>query len=306
MYFFLAKHYLFLNIIAGMNLGPPTVVDEYTIHLPGLKDITHIAIQTSQSLWIGNWGTIQKVNRAGHFVEELPERFQLMSTGGTHTVCKNGDLLFIEKQYVGVKIESKVHRMMSANYTLVLNTSETCQCIHSSLINNDILLGVISTSNGVFKAKVERYNSSGHKIQEIMTDGNEQTLYKDPRYITENPKNRDIVVSDEKKMAVVVVDQYGRHLFDYRGRSPQSSFFPKGVCTDIDGNILLTSVNEFDSALWDLSLLDKKGHLTAIFRSEPLYDVLDCISLCLDNEHKQLFVGYHDKIMVFRYNRNSS
>lgn len=272
------------------------------MRLSGLKGITHIAIGISNFLFVGDWKSIQKVNTNGEFIENLPKRFQFRSEGGSHSVCMNGDLLFIEKKYVGVGIECTVYRMTSGNSTLVLKKQEDLQCIHSSLINNNILLGVTSKVNENVEAKVVRCDELGVLIQEIVTDDEGKTLYEDPHYITENRKNRNILISDYKKMALVVVDQYGQHRFDYIGRSPQPAFFPKGVCTDVHGNILLASVNEFNSAFWNISILDEDGHLNAVLHAEPLFNVYDCISLCLNRENNLIFVGINDRIMVFTHN----
>ena len=62
-----------------------------------------------------------------------------------------------------------------------------------------------------------RCDGTGRKIGDIELDEKGERLYSSPKYVTENKMNGDIVVSDVKKRALVVVDRSGRHRFDYKG-----------------------------------------------------------------------------------------
>uniref|UniRef100_A0A8W8P2K8 Uncharacterized protein n=1 Tax=Magallana gigas TaxID=29159 RepID=A0A8W8P2K8_MAGGI len=62
---------------------------------------------------------------------------------------------------------------------------------------------------------VSRYSKKGKELGKIQVDDIGKDLYGRPIYITEN-SNRDIIVSDEQRKAIVVVDECGRHRFNYK------------------------------------------------------------------------------------------
>jgi hypothetical protein len=136
------------------------------------------------------------VDSAGHI---LHDKLRVVH----HTVTEDGDLLFIEDDYRVCKLTS------DGTVTTLLTTDGSANCIHSSRINGDILVG----SEG----RVTRYDRTGRELQVFEEDDKGQSLYKLPFYITEN-SNGDIWSSDWMKQAVVVVDKSGRHRFDYTGR----------------------------------------------------------------------------------------
>ena len=110
--------------------------------------------------------------------------------------------------------------------------------------------------------------------------------------------NGDIVVSDEEKNALVVVDKSGRHRFDYKGHSTDQSFRPRGVCTDVLGRILVIHTDTVDTEC--ISLLDHDGQLlTQLLTEQADPDEFVLKSLCV-NDKNNIYVEYKDKIKVFR------
>ena len=150
---------------------------------------------------------------------------------------------------------------------------------------------------------VIRCDSTGKKIQEIEFKYQDQTerLYGDPRYITENRINGDILVSDFRKHALVVVDKAGRHRFDYRGGfSSGEKFRPSAVCTDVKGRILL--IHRKDGTYRNnencISLLDQDGNFISRLLEYHL-DINDCDALCVDDENNMYF-GLKNVIHVYK------
>nr|XP_034326282.1 uncharacterized protein LOC117689400 isoform X2 [Crassostrea gigas] len=85
--------------------------------------------------------------------------------------------------------------------------------------------------------KVVRYSSTGTVLQEIQYDSQCQPLYKYATYITENV-NKDIIVTDWEKKAVIAVDKFG--IFRYSYSEKDSQFKPSSVATDSVGHVIVT------------------------------------------------------------------
>ena len=178
-----------------------------------------------------------------------------------------------------------------------LDVSPTC--IHSSHINGDLLIGFINESYPL-TGRVMRCDGTGRKIGDIELDGEGQGLYGYPQYITENKMNGDIVVSDNWKNALEVVDRSGRHRFDYTGHSTDKSFDPRSVCTDVLGRILVSHAGYDDDseAVCCISLLDRDGRFLTRLLTQPGYSD-EFNSLCVD-DNNNIYVAFDDKIRVFK------
>lgn len=79
-------------------------------------------------------------------------------------------------------------------------------------------------------------------------------LYVEIIFIIENI-NRDIIVLDNGKKVIVVIDELGRYFFNYKGYYFWIIFYLGGVCIDVFGYIFVCNVFS------DLSvyLFNKKG-----------------------------------------------
>ena len=244
----------------------------------------------------------------GRVLRTLDDEYKYLNDGGGHTVSVEGDLVFIawvddgvqSTASGGLSIQFDIHKMTSDGYTTtLLRTPDLLpSCIHSSDINGHLLIGLTSYSHPR-EGQVIRCDSTGKKVKVIEFDEEGQRLYKEPRYITENKMNGDIVVSDEEKRALVVVDRSGRYRFDYTGHSRDKPFYPYSVCTDLIGRILVVHAdNDIDLSFRCISLLDQDGRFLTRLQTEQ-DDKLTSMSLYVDDNYN-IYVAYDEIIKVFR------
>nr|XP_022303603.1 uncharacterized protein LOC111111113 [Crassostrea virginica] len=279
-----------------------------TIKVPSMFGINHISVVSPDKLWVSKWKKLQQVDSTGHVIRTLDDKYKYNSGGGSHTVSVEGDLVFIARVHNSVQftasdlLESKdgIHKMTSdGSITTLLRKPDLHVLpisIHSSRINGDILIGLYYYS---LKGKVMRCDGTGRKIGDIEFDEEGERLYKEPHYITENRINGDIVVSDDWKNALVVVDKSGRHRFDYKGHSTDQSFCPLSVCTDLLGHILVvhTGTNDDLNDVCCISLIDQDGRFLTRLLTEQGEESLS--SLYVDDNYN-IYVAYKDIIKVFR------
>ncbi|XP_078321805.1 uncharacterized protein LOC111114804 isoform X7 [Crassostrea virginica] len=295
--------------IEGMKSRCYPLVLTSTIEVPDMYDICHISVVSPDKLWVSTWRRLQQVDATGHVIRTLDDEYEYRNSVGGHTVSEEGDLVFIARVSNSVqstasyRLESQygIHKMTSDGSITTLLTLDlpdlSPECIHSSHINGDLLIG-LSTQSITRTGRVMRCDGTGRKIGDIELDGEGQGLYRHPHYITENKMNGDIVVCDEEKDALVVVDRSGRHRFNYKGHSTDKSFIPHDVCTDLLGRILVIHTDTEDSDC--ISLLDHDGRFLTRLLTEPAYpDDFTFRSLCVDDKNN-IFVAYKDKIKVFR------
>ncbi|XP_062588591.1 uncharacterized protein LOC134250254 [Saccostrea cucullata] len=136
---------------------------------------------------------------------------------------------------------------------------------------------------------------TGHKIRDFSKDNQGEDLYEFPDDITEN-KNGDVWTSD--RIMVVVVEKSGEHRFDYEGQQSQSNFSPRGICSDILGNVL---VCDYDSSNASVHLLDQDGQLLSLILTNH-HNIHDPMALSVDDENN-LYLGQLNSniITVFKY-----
>lgn len=247
------------------------------VDLKSLDNIVHIYCLAPNRLWVSDPSKIVEIDETGHLLRKFDIGYR---RGIGFAVTTIGDLLFLK--------DGSVHML-----TLSGNILNSCiyvsqnACIYSSRLNGNILIG---DSN-----KVRRYSDTKILVQEITVDDDGIFLFDSLFEITEN-KNGDIIVSDWKKKALVVVDTNGRHRFNYKGRHGESKFSPGGICTDILGNILVSNRNYEDPGI---HLVDQAGQFLTCLIDESYYVHSSCV-LCVDDQHN-LYVGHHNRIASFKY-----
>ena len=279
------------------------------IYLCNVQNIRHIAM-SGNTIWVSDYHLLQQVDEKGKVIREMKDILPGIRNSGIHSVTLSGDLIYIENEWRFI-IERKhcVKNLKTDGSRVTLySTDMELECLYSSHINGDILIVVTEVFNSFHLriaeiAKVIRCDSTGKKIQEIEFKHQDQTerLYGDPRYITENQTNGDILVSDLGKDALVVLDKSGRHRFDYRGGfSAAEKFRPRAVCTDARGRILLLHRKNgtYRNNENCISLLDQDGNFISRLLEYDL-DIGVCDALCVDDANNMYF-GLKNVIHVYK------
>lgn len=243
------------------------------------RGVKHISCLTSNKIWISDFDTIAEISENGHIIMRLDVEF---GSYGRHTT-RDGNLLFLMDRSVYILTSNGEIR------NLYINAFHH-SCIHASKITSGIF---VAAANGV-----TRYSEEGKKLGKIQVDGEGNDLYRRPIYITEN-SNGDIIVSDEQRQAIVVVDKFGRHRFNYKGHHSFPEFNPRGICTDVFGHILVCIHNYHHPSL---HLLDENGHFLTSLLTKHRFDGDLPQSVCVDDKHN-LYVGCGIKniINVYKY-----
>ena len=261
--------------------------------VPGMNIIDNMSVLSPDMLWVSSYNTFKQVNIRGNVIRTLNSgnEYDIVD----HVVSKEGCLIYcVHRTYRGRMLyEYGIHMMRSDGSTAtLLKLDIQTTCIYSSHINGDLLVGLLGSDRGL----VRRYDRTGRKIEDIEFDGEGQGLYKCPAEISENKINGDIVVSDFWKYALVVVDRSGRHRFDYRGQPTDLTFKPRGVCTDVQGHILVA--HEDVSLSINISLLDKDGRfLTRLLKEKDMSDSFRSLSV---DDKNTIYVNMRDTIEVYR------
>lgn len=230
-------------------------------------------------MWISDFDTIKEIDEDGHIIMKLDVEFGIY---GRHTT-RGGNLLFLKDCSVYIlKSNGEIHN-------LYINAFKH-SCIHASKITSDIF---VASSNGV-----TRCSEKGKKLKQTQVDDKGKGLYGKPIYITEN-SNGDIIVSDEQRKAIVVVDEFGRHRFNYKGYHSLPEFNPRGICTDVFGHILVCNHSYHDPSV---HLLDENGHFLTSLLPKHRYNEDLPQDVCVDDKHN-LYVGcgIKNKIDVYKY-----
>lgn len=196
------------------------------------------------------------------------------------------------------KYGDRVKKKTSEISTTLLKTkkSEDIIGLYSSFVNGHILVLIqISTvTESLWQRhvshKITRYDENGLKIEDIWINDRIQgwrfLLY---AYITEN-KNGDIIISSYKYKTVVGMDRSGEHRFLY---SHPENYYPRGICTDKYGHILVA----FKSCI---HLLDEDGAFQTILLKNVSSNIL-FTCLCLDDK-QNIYVGNDRGIVnVYKY-----
>ena len=226
--------------------------EKKTLLVPELTSIRHISCLATNRVWISDNTSLICINLEN--MEKLHKVSVPKDSYGCHTVNKKDELFFIDNDRKLVKLSNN---LQECHPVLKVTNSWEPISVHFSTLTNTLLIGMIIPLK---KARVVRHIGSGQEEEDLKDVNDADKLYEAPAYITEN-KNGDVIVSDYKKKAVIVVNSLGCHRFSYRG-PPQGhleELWPRGVCTDNQANILVSNFNSRSGA--ELHVLDKDGRV---------------------------------------------
>lgn len=235
--------------------------------------IEHISCFEPNRLWLSTHGVIKEIDENGHLLRELSVDWAFI---GFHTLTNAGDLLFKKDGYIYMLSSSGEIRNLHIH-------ADKFSCIHSSRLNGDIFVG-----KGIL---IVRYNDKGVQIQNVNTGC--WGLFS----LTENINGDIIVTSTDKDSKVIAFRNDGQHKFTYFNQHYSSEFFPKGLCTDIFGHILVGNSWRDDPCV---HLLDQNGKLLAKLLTHQSHQGLMFNVLCVDDRNN-LYVGGVDRINVYTY-----
>ncbi|XP_062600014.1 uncharacterized protein LOC134261591 isoform X2 [Saccostrea cucullata] len=257
-----------------------------SVTVTGAKYSCHISYLTSDRVWISDgYNNLILTNTEG---EKLHQLTDVISGDGVHTVNKDGELIYIDKNYNIIKLSLDKTKSSIINYTEAWRP----RCVYSSPSTGDLLVVMFNTETD--ENKVARYNSAGENTQTIQHDSKGQELYKFPKYITEN-RNGDVIVSDLVH-DVVVTDRGGNHRFSYTGPPSGNRLDPRGICTDAMLNILVCSHNTHT-----VQIIDKDGNFLSLVETSN-HGMERPFGLSYNDKTHLLWVGsrYKNKVNIYR------
>ena len=270
------------------------------ILVASVKYCYHISCVTPGRLWISDWNNvILKDTATGKTIYSLKGSSE--SDSGNHTVNRESELIYIDNHY-------KIRKLSADMKTTTLLIDETDPkwkliCVYCSPSSGDLLIGMRKYDTGRFIGKVMRYNDPCRQKPTKPQNKTPDNLYDYPGYITEN-NNRDVVVSDWRRGAVIVTSGEGIYRFSYTGPPTSGSGLePRGICTDALSHILVC-----DLTSGTVQLLSKDGEFLKYLLTSPSLglDYYAPYSLSYDFYTHCLWVGSgmlmsHRTLSVYRH-----
>ena len=270
------------------------------ILVASVKYCYHISCVTPGRLWISDWNNvILKDTATGKTIYSLKGSSEWDS--GNHTVNRESELIYIDNHY-------KIRKLSADMKTTTLLIDETDPkwkliCVYCSPSSGDLLVGMRKYDTGRFKGKAMRYNDPCRQKPTKPQNKTPDNLYDYPCYITEN-NNRDVVVSDWRRGAVIVTSGEGIYRFSYTGPPTSGSGLePRGICTDALSHILVC-----DLTSGTVQLLSKDGEFLKYLLTSPSQglDYYAPYSLSYDFYTHCLWVGSgmlmsHRTLSVYRH-----
>lgn len=207
---------------------------------------------------------------------------------GAHTVNKNNDLIYIDRQ-------NQIKRLSNTEINTYMKNKDSrwiYRCMYSSLLSGDLLVGMSNMDSTC--SKITRYHLLEELVQTIQHDNRGNDLYIGLCYITETA-NGDVIVSDWKN-GVVVTDSEGRHRFTFSEDPYGYIISPKGICTDPLSHILVCVLHK-------VMVLDMDGQFISYILSMSPGSIIVTNSLSFDSNTHCLWVGSvsSETIRVYKY-----
>ena len=97
--------------------------------------------------------------------------------------------------------------------------------------------------------RVVIYRASGEVIKQL-----DKKLFRWPRWVAQSKVNSDLYISDYNACKVVALDKDYRVRYEYTGQREGGSYWPRGLCTDNAGHVLIT---DYENST--VHILDRDG-----------------------------------------------
>lgn len=251
----------------------------------------HISCLPHNKVWICDKSKLVLMDTSGVVYHRLNGIWNHVHITGLHSVNQNQELIYISSDSNLIKLSEDMKTM--SIFFKREKSKWRPQCLVCSHSSGDVLVGMWEV--GTDRGKIMRLNSIGEIKDTIEKDKNNDNLYKNPMFITEN-NNGDIVVSDLNR-CLVVTDRGGEHRFSYTGHPTGSGLTPCGICTDIFSNILVC-----DKRTNTVQMIDKDGAFKYFLLTES-DGIFKPWGLCYDIISHLLWVGSdsNNVVKIFRY-----
>lgn len=269
-----------LSLAPGPSFRTPSKAAlRQKIEVQELTSIRHISHFGTNQVWVSDSNNLVCKDLD---TTESTQKLSVCKDGyGCHTINDKGELFYIDTNLNILKWSEK--KKDELRPVVEITKPWIPMSVHFSRQTNTLLVGMVVPLK---KAKVVRYNDSGQVVQSIEDDREGHALYEAPAYITDNLTG-DVIVSDYKKNAVVVVDRDGGHRFSYRG--PVLGFlqqlWPRGVTTDNQANILVSNFNTRNC----VHVADKDGHFLKVLEID--FGLLKPFGLTYDHLNGLIMAG---------------
>lgn len=261
--------------------------------VPDMFLIHHITGIKSDRLWVGGVSypkknfILKQVDSSVNVTETIDDAD---ISFGNFAITQKGELLYSKKD--GNNVQKKT---LYGTTTIITTTQYNhISALYSSQITGDLLVGVrkYPTKAG----KLTRYDKTGARIKDLEEDEHGRTLYIHPVYIAEN-KNGDIVTVDFGKHRVVLVNRSGEYRGYYNGQTPNKrEFEPHGVCTDVQGHIMVV---DYKSS--SIHLLDQDLHFLTVLLTQEQHKLNSASALFVDEKHNLYIGSEYGRINVYKY-----
>ena len=177
--------------------------------------------------------TIQLVDRHGTVKDTIHTDFDFSDMA----LSPQGDILLCDKDNKCIKLIS-ADKKINSLFKLKWTPSGLC-CLHSGDI------AVTFYREGC----VVVYSRSGKVVKEL-----DKKLFTFPYWVAQSKVNSDLYISDDDAEKVLALDTDYKFRYEYTGQDDGLPFWPRGLCTDNAGRVLIT-----DSENQRVDILDKDG-----------------------------------------------
>ncbi|XP_061177570.1 E3 ubiquitin-protein ligase TRIM36-like [Saccostrea echinata] len=249
----------------------------------GYKYLNSVSCLSDEEIWTcGNSKVMKLYNLHGKLLRTIQTKSKIPPR--EIAVTENGELVYIDEvtQTINLVKNKQIEEVIRLMGWIAENV-----CVAFS---GDLLVTMARDT----ESKIVRYSGSSEK-QTIQFDHRGKPLFPSGsmKYIAEN-RNLDVCVADIATGAVIVVNQIGKLRFRYTGHPCKGAFYPHGIATDSQSQIVTTDSNNHC-----VHILDENGKFLRYIDNCNLSNPW---AICV-NSKDNLFVAeqYSGKVKQIKY-----